>query len=407
MRDAEAESLKALGRELAGQSTWWGSDSGADASESGGATSAIHVRKAESDLWEVRVSDAIGVIRVGDQTLVVQPKIPMGHVLGLLSEAGTLPRTSSAPVQVSAGAHLFDLIASWLLTATQTVLRGDLIKQFQTHREVLPHVRGRINPAQTAGLLLRGRPQVDCEFDDLDIDNPTNRVLRAAVARIARSPLAQSTLRRTATQLLVHFQGVGDLRRGDASAAVTRQTWYYRDALQLANVILAGFALTLREGSLGGSAFLLRTPEAVEAGLRSLLTRGLADECAVTKKGLQLTPSTKTLNPDLVFDNGSAVGDVKYQLQGTDWDTGHIYQATTFATGYRASHALVITFRDGETARPSLQIGDVDVTNICWDARDETPYETAAERVVEDVRDWLPTREPASGHPEALALATG
>jgi hypothetical protein len=46
-------------------------------------------------------------------------------------------------------------------------------------------------------------------------------------------------------------------------------------------------------------AFLIRTPEAVEAGIRTILHCSSGIE--VAKRGLALLPWTKTLNPDLVF----------------------------------------------------------------------------------------------------------
>lgn len=401
----QARTVAALGKSLAGQAGWWGGGSpDADTADAAPTeVSAIHVRRSVHGGSEVRVVDAIGVIQVGDKVLAVHPKVPGDHVLQLLAEGGALPRMSESPVAVGTGEHLFDLLARWLVVSSEEVLRGDLIRDYRTHDETLTYVRGRIDVRRTALRLLGGRPELICEYDDLDVDTPVNRVLLAAIRIVTRSPLAQATTRSRANRLIGHFNGVTETKPDDLSAQVEPRTWYYRQALSLAKLILRGSAVDLAAGDTPASAFLLRTPEHVEAGVRSLLSSRLSPDHSVTKKGLALPPTRKTLNPDLVFDGGNCVGDVKYQLQGGDWDTAHLYQAVTFATGFRAEHALVLTFTTGPPPRPPLKVGNVGLTNICWDARPGVGYDAAADALVADVRAWLARH----AHTPIVRLATG
>jgi hypothetical protein len=86
---------------------------------------------------------------------------------------------------------------------------------------------------------------------------------------------------------------------------------------------------------------------------------------------------------------------VKYKLQTQDWDTGDLYQAVAFATGFRVRKAAILTFSKVKVAHPPLQVGDVRLSNLCWPADDSlTPIEAAA-RLVTDVRKWL---ESSQGH---------
>ncbi|MDN4163359.1 McrC family protein [Nocardioides abyssi] len=389
LTDAQADAAAALGRALAGQATWWGNAGQPSTDPAGQGTSAIHVRRARHGGWEVRVVDAIGVIRVGGTVIPVHPKVPGDHVLALLTEGGVLPRVATASVDVGTGDHLFELVARWLVSASEDVLRGDLIREYRAHDDTLGHVRGRIDVQATSLRLLAGRAEVLCEYDELDVDNAINRVLLAAVRLVTRSSLAQPDTRSRANRLIGHFDGVTAVRPADVAVEVGPRTWYYRQALSLAKLVLSGSSLDLDAGDTPASAFLLRTPEPVEGGIRNLLARRLQGKYLVTNKNLLLPPSTKTLNPDLVFDRGLAVGDVKYQLQGGDWDSAHLYQAVTFATGYRARHALVITFSTGPAARPSLQVGDVTLTNLCWNAGPGVTYADAANTLVDEVGRWL------------------
>jgi 5-methylcytosine-specific restriction endonuclease McrBC regulatory subunit McrC len=78
----------------------------------------------------------------------------------------------------------------------------------------------------------------------------------------------------------------------------------------------------------------------VELGLRRTLDRRLSPQWPVKKVGLTLSPSHLTLNPDLVFDDGRQVGDVRYKLSKGEWRRTDLYQVVAFATGFRSNAAL-------------------------------------------------------------------
>lgn len=382
--DAQAASLQALGKRLAGKSDWWGA-----AKTAGHDASAISVsRTGTPGQWTLRVNDAIGVLSVGGRTMPVLPKIPESHALELLSLAGAIPRMDSLAAPAATGPSLFDLLSRWFVLSVETVLRRDLMRDYQTHREELTHVRGRISIKETTTAITLGRPRVTCEYDELDRDNSMNRVLLAALRLVSRAPLAATTIRSKARRASARFDEVSDLRHGDLRVTVTPSTAYYRDSLALAKTLLRGAHRTLDEGGEVAWAFLIRTPEAVEAGIRIVLQDALSPTFKVEKRGLALLPSTKTLNPDLVFGN-VAVGDVKYKLQRTDWDTGDLYQAVAFATGFRVEEAAIITFSKGQAGHAPLQVGDVRLSNFCWPADSSLLPQAAARHLVAEVRQWL------------------
>jgi hypothetical protein len=87
---------------------------------------------------------------------------------------------------------------------------------------------------------------------------------------------------------------------------VTPRTAYYTEGLAIAKALLTGVARQLDAGGEVAWAFLIRTPEAVEAGIRTILQSSLSPDFKVEKRGLTLVPSTKTLTPDLVFGTPTA-----------------------------------------------------------------------------------------------------
>lgn len=383
----EADALVQMGRRLAGRQAWWGA--GLTKPDQINRASAITVRPAANGAFDVRVNEAIGVIRVGAWDIVVQPKIPTRHLLFLLEQGGSIPRLDPTPTGIGAGVSLWSLVAHWLLDCAEAVLRRDLVSEYQGRVDVLPFARGRVNVLPAAVNFARGRVALPCSFDELTSDNPLNRVLVAGIAAVARSSQLTDETRLRASRIERHFEGVSPYQPQDLRVQVDSRTWYYRDALQLAKCVLANTARDLRFGPESGWTFLLRTPEAVERGIREVLARGLEGEYAVKKKGLQLAGSTKSLNPDLVFDSGAAVADVKYKLQGHEWSNTDLYQVVAFATGFHAKRCAVLNFTTGRASHAPLQVGDVVISNLCWTADEGQAPEAAAMQFVADARDWL------------------
>lgn len=396
----EATALSALGRQLAGEGTWWGNAG----DEPKTRATAIRVNRSAPGEWKVRVNDAVGLIHIAGKDIPVLPKIPTPHLLGLLECAEVVPRMGSEGSTLATGESLFDVFARWFVSATERVMRHDLIRDYKPIEADLTYVRGRVEVKRTSLALMTGRLAITCEFDELDVDNALNRVLLAAARTIARAPVTSELIRRSARRLISRFEGVSALQPADLRVEVTLRSRHYTDALGLAKQILRGTSRDLDVGGERAWVFLIRTPEAVEAGLRSVLDDALAPEHRVTKRGLQLTGSFKTLNPDLVFDSGAAIGDVKYKIQGEDWVTADLYQAVAFATGFRAEKGAIITFSRGKPHHAPLHVGEVTVSNFCWDAREGSSFDAAAETLGASVREWLAVGSAPErlGRPSAL-----
>ncbi len=110
----------------------------------------------------------------------------------------------------------------------------------------------------------------------------------------------------------------------------------------------------------------------------------------VRKEGRQLVGSTLTFNPDLVFDGGSAVGDVKYKMSGGDWSRADLYQTIAFAEAFGANRGLIIRFRGpGVRDAPDLWVGAKAIHEVTWRADSLTSSSEAADAMATDVLSWL------------------
>ena len=98
-----------------------------------------------------------------------------------------------------------------------------------------------------------------------------------------------------------------------------------------------------------------------------------------------------SLNPDLVFDRGRAVADVKYKLHDGTWNRPDLYQATTFATGYRTRRAAILCFDERTAGAPAVDIGigDVALRTICWPCATHVSPVQAEDALVHACDAWL------------------
>lgn len=388
----QANALREVGRRLRSQRAWWGE---ADNDEEDHERTVIRVEPRSNGDWSVTVANAVGVVAVDGVQFVIHPKIPIPHLLYLFSVAGTLPRLDWQQVALQTDDSLLDLIAEWFVAAAEILLRRGLVRDYQEREDALPMARGRIRALPTARLFYSGKLAVACEFDEFEFDTPINRVIRAAAQRVAGHEALGSRVRRRALGILARLEDVSVMRPGDLAVGLDRRAAHYADASMLARQLLLGDGRTLSVGDTRSWAFLLRTPDVVEDGIRKILQRTFGVE-RVEKRGMQLAGSSLTFNPDLVFASDAAVADVKYKVSGGQWSRPDLYQVTAFAEAYSARRAAIVRFRTGTYAPLApLQVGTISVTELTWPSDPEVDPREAERQLADAIRQWLDGPEPA------------
>jgi 5-methylcytosine-specific restriction enzyme subunit McrC len=79
-----------------------------------------------------------------------------------------------------------DLLARLLVNSVERRLRRNLTRGYRHRTAVLKRVRGRIDIMATESRQLLSRGEVCCRFEELTIDTPRNRLVRAALDLLAR-----------------------------------------------------------------------------------------------------------------------------------------------------------------------------------------------------------------------------
>jgi 5-methylcytosine-specific restriction endonuclease McrBC regulatory subunit McrC len=235
-----------------------------------------------------------------------------------------------------------------------------------------------------------GVMQAACEFQEFLDDTALNRVIKAACQRVSSIPRLDPITRTRARQIAFRMDGVGPLQPYDFRTKVDRLSASYATALPLSLLVLSGLGITISVGRQIGSAFLVRTPELIEDGLRSILRDSLVG-VNVAKRRLMLSDSGLSINPDLVFGDSDAIGDVKYRSLAKDWSKSDLNQIVTFATGFRSNWAALFGFSiEAASILPrKISVGDVKAVAFSWIALETQKPEESSARLIADVSVWL------------------
>lgn len=329
----------------------------------------------------------VGVIAVPGLEVVVEPKVPLSHLLYLFERSGQFPRLDTTKADLQRAESLWPLLAAWFINCLERLLHAGLANGYRHERGELGAARGRIEALATARLLTRGRARLMCEYEEFDADIPINRVVRAAALAVAGSKVLDHRLRQRSMRLLSHMEGVGQLMPSDLRHEPERSSARYMVPWKMALHVLRATGRGINVGAEHGWAFLIRTPEMVEEALRRIIGAALTGHVQVVKKGRRLRGSIHTLTPDLCFGD-LAIGDVKYKLWSGDWDRADLYQLVAFATGFGVTEALRAGFLGGGKPGHSVEVGQVTTATIDWPSISELRPEEAEEAFIAAARTW-------------------
>ena len=384
LTEGEAQNLSALGKELASKKTWWGSKAGATVG------SVIKIDEQAGGRYRVTFNDVVGVVNVGRFQINVEPKISPSHFWYIVGHSALAPRISTTKISVDKGLEMIELLARWCVEGAEKLLNWGLRKEYKEEQDELEMLTGQLQVLETVQRIYQGAQVAVCRFEDLTHDAPINRIVKAACERIACLSLVSGPIRTRARRVVYRMDGVGALVHSDLRTKLDRLTSSYSQVLPLSLLILNDYGISSTYGKTQGMAFLVRTPELIEDGLRSILAEDISSP-KITKRKFMLGDSGLSINPDLIFGDDLAIGDVKYKELKNNWNTPDFNQLVTFATGFGSKHALLLGFATDPTSvlpKP-VQIGDVNTKALAWITDHAEPPENSRRSLVTEVLAWM------------------
>jgi len=350
----------------------------------------------------------IGRVVVPGFALSITPKIRIRHVLAMIRPE-RMSKGLRAELEGYAEDDLADAVASMYQRSVADALARGMRRNYEPRHESLVAPRGRIDVAKQIRSPLV--TPVACSYEDYTLDNPHNRLLKAALNRVLRIDSVSGTTRSSVLRTLQWFGEVSD-RCPDPEALLrkgfTRLNRHYETPCRLAHLILDGSAISEAIGPRSANTFLLDMNKVFEEFVEDRMRPRLPPQLRLTAQALgHLDVDRRVpIRPDLVLQHGRRVvmvADVKYKRpvahEGNESD---LYQAISYATALGTDRALLIYAT--HEARAPIAVRMRNGIQISVSHLNLADPKTAIDKLMQNVADAVGHASWSSGPPRAPSL---
>lgn len=328
--------------------------------------------------YRIRPKGWIGHIPVGETMLVVHPKVSVRSVFAMLEVAYNLKslKLPTGDADIEAIDDLIETVVSLLARQVHQRIRKGLHQHYIERAENLMAVRGRIDPRLSANNLLRARPDLYCEYDEITPDHEDNQILFWTLFVAARLRLRRPEVQGQVRSAYRALAGTVTLERTSAAECIrrlyTRLNEDYRPMHALCRLILQHAGPSVLRGDYRFVPFEINMPLLFEQFVAAWMESRLPS-------GLQLKAHHRTyLDKDqhLVFDidlvvyeksSGRAllVLDTKYKRD--DFPSNpDVQQVVAYAVRVGAKSTALVYPQQPKTPYKT-NIGDISVWTVGFD----------------------------------------
>jgi len=302
--------------------------------------------------FDLTATSWIGVIELEGVAIEIRPKVPLDHILFMISYS------------------LVEAVARLYASDVQRAIRRGVLHGYRLEEAALPVVRGRLLFDEQIRRRFGRFPPAEVRYDDFTVDIIENQLIKAALTRLGQLRLRSARTKRALTALQGVFRMVTPVAFLDhqlPDVTYTRLNEHCRAAVELARLILRSTAFDVRRGTIQATALLVDMNQVFEdfvvVSLREALgaTERTFPQGAHDRSLLLDQAGSFRLQPDLSWwTNGYCrfVGDVKYKRLEGDARNADLYQLLTYAIAANLDDAMVI-YADGEAGRRVHEIRHV------------------------------------------------
>ena len=309
--------------------------------------------------WDLRPDSKVGVVRLPDLTVEIRPKLPIDSVLFLASYALGAFKLKPDVADLDRSTDLVEAMVQIFHAAVRQATGRGLLQGYETQEETLNVVRGRIRIEDQLRRRFGIAVPIEVRYDEFTPDIPANRLLKAAVRRLALLTQRSPHTRRLLSAMRAIFANVSDVEYRSTDLPdipINPLNAHYQPALALAELILKSGTVKLAAGKVKSASFLIDMNKVFEdfvvVGLREAL--GLSDYAFPQEargREFWLDACQKVqLKPDISWWRGDRcvfVGDAKYKRTTVHGAQNHdIYQALAYAVAAGLPSALLIYAHD-------------------------------------------------------------
>lgn len=248
--------------------------------------------------------------------------------------------------------ELPDLIAEILIRAVELRQRRHLSFGYQSCDAVLNRVRGRIDLLQTERHQLLARGRVACHFDHLTVDTPRNRLVRAALEKIA-GVVARRDLTYRCRSLAEDLKAQGVSGKTPTRAELSKERFGRHDADDQFMVAAARLAFDLAIPTEAPGMNRLPFPEREVTWVRRLFERAVGGfygvvlpprgwrvQCGaslgwqIERKTMGIDRILPAMRTDMVLDHASTQRRIIIDTKFTSILTSGWYREESLRSGY-------------------------------------------------------------------------
>ena len=316
----------------------------------------ILTRTAQSSL---QAGQVVGVLAVPGASVEILPKIGDDEdravrvaLARMLAVAWGLPVADSEPALLATQRmDLLEVLVRLFADRLLAAVRRGLPHRYCLKEEDLPLLRGKLDVHRQLSRHVVRADRLACRFDELSVDTPFNRVLKAAVIRLA--PVTRSAAnQRKLAELGARFEFIGHsadpLRE---RVFLDRTNSVFHQLHGMARLFLAGDWQSTTSGDRQGFALLFAMNELFEefvgrsmkaaSGPRSVRLQHTGEHALDGPRGALFA-----LNPDIVVDGGIVIDTKWKKLEPAEPKAGvnqsDIYQMLAYARAYKARRLVLL-----------------------------------------------------------------
>lgn len=312
-----------------------------------------------NDAYYLRPGSRIGALEIGDLSVAIEPKLPIGRVLYLASYAVGVGFREERFDYVRQPTLVEALVPALTRAARRAFARG-LLHGYRTEEEALHTVRGRIRVADQIRRRFGVPVPVEVRYDDFTDDVLPNRLVKAAADRLGKLRIRSAQSRLDLAWVAATLDNVSPVEypsNAVPEVKFDRLNEHYREVVTLARLILRHTSIETGRGKVRANGFLMD----MNVVFQEFVTRALREELKLTESAF---PSDKRLpplhlddnrqvrlKPDLSWWDGltcTFVGDAKYKrVTHAQLPNADLYQLLAYTTALDLPGGLLI-YAQGE-----------------------------------------------------------
>ena len=154
--------------------------------------------------------------------------------------------------------HIYDMFAEILFKGMSIQIKQGLYRSYIHKHDSLHTLRGKLNLQGTIRNRIRRQTQIDCEYDELSVDNNLNQTLKFTAMALIREGSVDKNRRIALRKLMPYFSNVSDITRSDIhwnALSFQRNNKSYCMLMNICYFILEGMLMTTDEGKYKMSTF--------------------------------------------------------------------------------------------------------------------------------------------------------